>query len=98
MSTAVPEFDPQEIALHPEDYFRRQLVWQLPVRITHWVNAACLIVLFLTGLYISHPLLAPSGEAVRHFVMGRMRQIHFVAAFTQCVIRTGNCHTNCRRK
>jgi len=74
------EFDPHQMFLHPHEYFRREYVWQLPVRITHWVNAACLIVLFLTGLYIWHPLLAPNGEAYSNFVMGRVRQIHFTAA------------------
>jgi Ni/Fe-hydrogenase 1 B-type cytochrome subunit len=80
MASVVPEFDPREMALRPHEYFRREYVWQVPVRITHWVNAACLIVLFLTGLYISHPLLAPNGEAFRNFVMGRVRQIHFASA------------------
>jgi Ni/Fe-hydrogenase 1 B-type cytochrome subunit len=80
MASAVPEFDPREVVLHPQDYFRREYIWQLPVRLSHWVTAASLIVLFLTGLYISHPLLAPNGEAFRNFLMGRVRQIHFVAA------------------
>ena len=80
MASTTHEFDPQVMAQHPERYFRREYVWQLPVRITHWVNAACLCVLFLTGLYISHPLMAPNGEAVRNFVMGRARQFHFAAA------------------
>jgi len=50
MATSTHEFDPQAMGQHPEQYFRREYVWQLPVRITHWVNAACLAVLFLTGL------------------------------------------------
>ena len=80
MSSAVQQFDPREMSAHPEQYFRREYVWELPVRITHWVNALCLVVLFFTGLYISHPVLAPSGEAYRNFLMGRIRQIHFLAA------------------
>jgi Ni/Fe-hydrogenase 1 B-type cytochrome subunit len=80
MATTISHFDPKDVAAHPELYFRRQYVWELPVRVTHWVNAACLTVLFLTGLYIAHPILAPSGEAYRHFVMGRVRQVHFVSA------------------
>lgn len=80
MSIAIREFDPKDMAQHPDNYFRREYVWELPVRITHWVNGACLIVLFLTGLYISHPILAPSGEAYRNFVMGRIREIHFISA------------------
>jgi len=80
MSSAVEQFHPDQMLSRPEQYFRREYVWELPVRITHWVNALCLVTLFLTGLYISHPVLAPSGEAYRHFVMGRVRQIHFAAA------------------
>ncbi len=80
MASTTHEFDAQAMTDHPERYFRREYVWQLPVRITHWVNAVCLTVLFLTGLYISHPLLAPNGEAARNFVMGRVRQFHFAAA------------------
>lgn len=80
MSTVVPEFDPQDMTLHPDEFFRREYVWQLPVRITHWVNAVSLVVLFLSGLYIAHPQLAPNGEAYGNFVMGRVRQFHFGAA------------------
>lgn len=82
MGSIVQQFDGQEVERHPEQYYRREYVWEIPIRVTHWVNAACLIVLFLTGLYISHPLLAPSGEAYRNFVMGRVRQIHFITAMT----------------
>jgi Ni/Fe-hydrogenase 1 B-type cytochrome subunit len=82
MATTTTGFEAKDFAQNPDNFFRREYVWEVPVRITHWVNAACLLVLFLTGLYISHPILAPSGEAYRHFVMGRVRQIHFIAAMT----------------
>ncbi len=80
MATPVRQFDATEMAMHPDEYFRRAYVWEIPVRITHWVTALCLVVLFFTGLYISHPILAPSGEAYKNFVMGRVRQFHFAAA------------------
>jgi len=64
-----------------EPKFGRKYVWELPVRITHFVNAVCLSVLFCTGLYIASPQMAPSGEAYKHFVMGTVRQIHFVAGY-----------------
>ncbi len=35
--------------------FERILVWQAPIRIFHWINAAAITVLFLTGLYIASP-------------------------------------------
>jgi Ni/Fe-hydrogenase 1 B-type cytochrome subunit len=80
MARTVRPFDPQDLVAYPKRFFRREYVWQLPVRLTHWINAASFIVLFLTGLYISHPILAPSGEPARHFVMGRVREVHFCAA------------------
>jgi Ni/Fe-hydrogenase 1 B-type cytochrome subunit len=79
MASVVQQFDPVDVARHPERYFRREYVWELPVRLSHWVTAACVLVLFLTGLYISHPILAPGGEAYKNFVMGRVRQVHFAA-------------------
>jgi Ni/Fe-hydrogenase 1 B-type cytochrome subunit len=61
--------------------FERIYVWELPVRIYHWVNAVALMVLFATGLYISHPILISGGEAWNSFLMGRVRQVHFAAAY-----------------
>ncbi len=63
----------------PETRYGRRYVWQWPLRISHWVNVACLSVLFLTGLYITWPRLAPAGEAFNNFVMGRVRLLHFAA-------------------
>ncbi len=54
-------------------------VWEWPVRITHWINALCIVVLAVTGIYIGNPfLLAPSPDA---FVMGWVRFIHYVFAY-----------------
>ncbi len=61
--------------------YGRRYVWQLPVRLAHWTNAAAFVALFITGLYMAAPVLAPNGEAYRNFVMGRMRQVHFVAGY-----------------
>jgi Ni/Fe-hydrogenase 1 B-type cytochrome subunit len=77
MSTAHRTLDPH----FPEALYGRRYVWQFPVRLSHWVNAAALTVLFATGLYIASPVLAPNGEAYRHFVMGRVREIHFIAGY-----------------
>ena len=44
-------------------------VWQIPVRITHWLIALSIVVLSVTGLYIGHPFMTVAGEArqiVRH--------------------------------
>ncbi len=65
----------------PAGYYRRRYVWQWPIRLSHWITALAIGVLFLTGEYIAHPQLAPAGEAYRHFVMGRVREVHFAFAF-----------------
>lgn len=56
----------------------RKYVWQIPVRVTHWVNALSIFVLFGTGLFIATPVLMPTGAAYQSFLMGRMRELHFV--------------------
>lgn len=54
-------------------------VWELPVRITHWVNVLCIVLLAFTGLYIGHPFLqAPIRDP---YVMGTIRLIHFITAY-----------------
>lgn len=62
------------------DNLKRVYVWQLPVRIFHWINAACIVVLFFTGLYIGNPATGVNGEAARNFLMGNIRYIHVVVA------------------
>jgi Ni/Fe-hydrogenase 1 B-type cytochrome subunit len=63
-------------------------VWELPVRLTHWLIAGSIAVLAATGLYIGHPFLLAPGPAHQRFVMGWMKAIHFWAAivFTLSVL------------
>lgn len=58
-------------------------VWELPIRIFHWVNALCIIVLMVTGIYIGKPFFSATiqEDAYYSFVMGWARYIHFFAAF-----------------
>ena len=56
----------------------RVYVWQNPVRITHWVTAACIVVLSVTGGYIADPFLVPPGGNV----MSTVRTVHILTAFT----------------
>jgi Ni/Fe-hydrogenase, b-type cytochrome subunit len=58
-------------------------VWQLPIRIFHWVNAASIMILMATGIYIGHPFITPAnnGEAYYNFFMGWVREVHFFTAF-----------------
>ena len=56
-------------------------VWQLPVRITHWVTVICIGVLTVTGIFIAFPFMGTTGDAVNQYLMGDIRFAHFVAAF-----------------
>lgn len=69
------------VAADPRLIAGRKYVWEFPIRLTHWVNAISIAVLFLTGLFIAAPILMPGGEAANHFLMGRMRQFHFAFGF-----------------
>jgi Ni/Fe-hydrogenase 1 B-type cytochrome subunit len=61
---------------------RRIYVWELPVRIYHWLNVVVLMVLIATGFYIANPLaLMSQTEATNVFTMGWVRFIHFAAAY-----------------
>lgn len=54
-------------------------VYEAPVRIWHWINAACILTLALTGYFIGSPLPAQPGEASANFLMGYIRFTHFAA-------------------
>jgi Ni/Fe-hydrogenase 1 B-type cytochrome subunit len=55
-------------------------VFQLPVRIWHWLNALSITVLAISGYLIASPLPTMSGEASQSFLMGNIRLFHFIAA------------------
>lgn len=63
-------------------------VWELPVRLTHWLIALSIGVLTVTGIYIGNPFVRVPGEAGDHFVMGTMKVVHDYAAivFTLAVL------------
>jgi len=66
----------------PTPSIRRVYVWELPVRVYHWINAVCVLVLVATGLLIGNPLLPRvSQEASFSYTFGSVRFVHFVAAF-----------------
>jgi Ni/Fe-hydrogenase 1 B-type cytochrome subunit len=56
-------------------------VFELPVRIWHWLHALSILVLAITGYLIANPLPSPDGEASEHFLMGNLRMVHFIAAY-----------------
>jgi len=61
--------------------YETKYVWELPVRLTHWIIAASIFILFATGLYIASPVAGPRGEPYNNFFMGRVRETHFIAAY-----------------
>ncbi len=64
----------------PTGKYRWVYLWEWPIRAMHWTAAICLVVLTVTGLYIGKPYFMTGGEASAHFLMGRVRFVHFVAA------------------
>ncbi len=65
-----------------EKEFKRIYVWQLPVRIFHWVNAFSIVVLAITGIIIADPpALQSNHEAYETYYMGYVRVTHFIAAY-----------------
>lgn len=61
---------------------RRMYIWEIPVRLTHWVNVLSIVILSVTGYYIGNPwILVSSREWFGPFFMGNVRFIHFVFAF-----------------
>ena len=65
----------------PESELVRVYVWQIPVRVTHWLIAGSIVVLSVTGFYIGNPFITVAGPAGQAFVMGWMKVIHSYAAF-----------------
>ena len=62
--------------------FKRAYVWQLPVRIFHWINALAIIVLIISGLIIANPpVILSHQEAYDLYWFGIIRFSHFVASY-----------------
>ena len=62
--------------------YERVYVWELPVRFYHWLNAACVCTLIVTGYLIGSPrALSTSTEAYQAYTFGIVRFLHFVSAF-----------------
>ena len=56
-------------------------VWELPVRIWHWVMALSMVVLCITGYFIGTPPPSVPGEATLSFLFGYIRFAHFAAGY-----------------
>jgi Ni/Fe-hydrogenase 1 B-type cytochrome subunit len=67
----------EEVAEHDTAVY----VYELPVRIWHWVTAASILVLLTTGLLIAYPLPSSMGEASSRFLMGYVREVHYITGY-----------------
>ena|SRR3989339_254615 len=56
-------------------------VYEAPVRVWHWINAASIVVLAVTGYFIGNPLPSVGGDTSDMYVMGTIRFVHFSAAY-----------------
>lgn len=62
--------------------YRRVYVWELPVRLFHWINALAILLLALTGYVIGAPqTLWMSEQPYEQYWFGWVRFIHFAAAY-----------------
>jgi len=54
-------------------------VWEIPVRVTHWISMVCILTLSVTGFLIGNP--TTLADSPSQFVMGWIRFIHFATAY-----------------
>jgi Ni/Fe-hydrogenase 1 B-type cytochrome subunit len=58
---------------------KRVYVWELPIRLTHWLNFLCILTLSVTGFYIGSPFI--HAYSSKQYIMGWMMLVHFIAAY-----------------
>jgi len=62
--------------------FKRVYVWEVPVRIFHWINVLSLTVLVLSGFLIANPpALLSNAEPFNLHMFGTVRFLHFSTAY-----------------
>jgi len=62
--------------------YQRVYVWEFPVRLYHWVNALCVVVLIASGYVIGNPVtIEYAEEAYQQYWFGTVRMLHFAAAY-----------------
>jgi len=76
-STATPQ---ETLGSTGRTGYKQVYLWHWPIRAMHWIAAACVLTLIVTGFYIGGPYFMTSGQASDHFLMGRFRFVHFTAA------------------
>lgn len=77
-------------AVHPahSSQMERVYVWDLVVRVSHWVIMLATFILAVTGIYIGKPFLIAEGPTDQFSIMGTMKVVHFYSAiiFTLAVL------------
>lgn len=62
--------------------FKRVLVWEMPVRICHWIMALSIFILAVTGFIIANPpAIMSQAEASELYWFGTVRMIHFITGY-----------------
>ena len=62
--------------------YKRVYVWELPVRLFHWISVLTILVLIITGFIIADPpAINSNAEASESYWFGLVRTIHFVSAY-----------------
>jgi len=89
-ATTIPVTDASEYAAAPS--IKSVYVYEAPVRLWHWVNAAAIFVLAVTGYFIGSPLPTQPGEASANFLIGYIRFAHFAAGYTLAIGLVGRLY------
>lgn len=81
-ATAVKGGAPSKVSprITNHEPLERIYVWDLVVRMSHWVIMLSVFILAFTGIYIGDPFLIPAGPQNEQFVMGTMKVVHFYVA------------------
>lgn len=62
--------------------YKRVYVWELPVRLFHWITVVTMLALIITGFLIANPPAIPiSIEPVFTGTFALIRKIHFISAY-----------------
>ena len=68
--------------MRPTREYIRVYVWELPVRLFHWINALSILALAVTGYLIAHPpAFMSQQDASMGYWFAKVRFTHFVAAY-----------------
>ena len=79
-------------ASYPVEY-QRIYVWELPVRLYHWINALAIVALCVTGYLIGAPTRAfYASESYQQYWFGWVRFIHFTAGFVYVFVTLGRLY------